>query len=137
MTVHRQHNNLFVALVTNRGKITEAALNQTPGGVIQLTPAQLYALVDDVAVADPDEWARRFDPRGAIEQHLRQVADYLKERSEVNRRMAEQGPNRDYFHTLADALDLGVTACMEEIESLYDEQNPTQAVNGSLNRRNR
>lgn len=141
MTVHRQHDDLFVALTTNGGTITRADLRQDRPGlgvdVIEISPTQLYALVDDVAVADPETWAKKFPQEEEAERALRRVAVYFKERARVNRIAAAGSTTtsgRLHYSTMADAFDLAVTAVMEEIEALYptvpDEiTDPTQALN--------
>jgi hypothetical protein len=142
MDFERAYHGLHVVLTRDRaGRITTGTLEQ--GGdetdtvermgpeQINLTRDQLYALVDWVAVADPDEWARRFPQQEEAERALRRVADYLRTRAENNRRFAANA----YFRGEADAFDISVTRVMEEIEALYPEVDPTQAVNHSLNRR--
>ena len=140
MSFKRQHGDLSVRLVRHQlnGRIIKADLQQHDPTLemLQLTAAQLYALVDDVAVADPDEWARRFPPQEETELALRRVADYFRERARVNRQMSE---NNVYVRTVADTFDLALTRVMEEIESLYPDgpENGAEAVNGSLNRHDR
>lgn len=116
MRLERQHNDLDVTLTRNReGRIIKADLIQDGGPLpddhLQLTPDQLYALVDDVAVADPERWESRFPTEADTEVVLRRVADYFRERAQVNR---DRGLNLG-----ADIFDLAVTRVMEEIEGLY------------------
>lgn len=142
MTFTRDHQDLHVRLTQDKdGHIAEVALHQE-GDLTYLNPFQLYALVDDVAVADPDEWSRRFDPRGPTELALRRVADYFRGRAKANREAAKWtvgGPGHGRLNTMADTFDLAVTRVMEEIEALYPNEvtDPTTAVNDSLNRRQR
>ena len=129
MTFERKHGNLEVELYRDQdGRITKTDLLQKEWDEytdhIQLTPAQLYALVDDVAVADPDEWARRF-PIQQVEAELalRRVADYFRERAKVNRNIGTVAGSKQNVHvqTMADTFDLAVTTVMEEIEALYPD----------------
>lgn len=95
------------------GGILKADLVQDEFGYdcLQLTPDQLYGLVDGVAVADPEEWSRRFDPKDAIEQHLLRLVTYFEERAQANRRVRQ--------HTVADTFDLAATRVREEIKELH------------------
>jgi hypothetical protein len=140
MSFERQHDDLNVVLTRSRntGEILKADLVQPEDAVqewearVQLTKAQLYALVDDVAVADPEEWSRRFPPEDAAELALRRVADYCRARAKANRAI---GNVRGL--TLGDGFDLAATRALEEIEALYGPGvlDPTTAVNDNLNRR--
>lgn len=145
MSFERQHQDLHVTLTRDRaGSIVKADLEQGepapsvgPVESIQLTPYQLYALVDDVAVADPNEWSRRFDPRGPTELALRRVADYCRTKGKEYLDLAgpAKDPIRARYINLAEGMRQAMMQTLLEIEALYPEQNPTQAVNDSLNRR--
>lgn len=142
MTFERKHDDLTVRLRRDQdGRIDRARFIQVGSadtyGTLELTPPQLYALVDDMAVADPDEWARRFPHQDETELALRRVADHFRERAKRNRQVG-------FGHALvmAETFDLAVTRVMEEIEGLYgpdvlDPTDATELVQSSLNRRNR
>jgi hypothetical protein len=127
----RKHQDLHVKLRRDRdGRIDRARLVQHGSvdtfGTLELTKAQLYALVDDVAVADPEEWSRRFDPRGPIELALRRVADYFQRRVEANRdaeERASQLGSQLKFSAMANAFDQAKDAVQVEIETLYPDEN--------------
>jgi hypothetical protein len=118
MTFNRQHNDLFVVLTRDRdGRIVKADLRwPVPPDtevMLRLYRDQLYALIDDVAVADPDTWTKRFPPQEETEQALRRVADYFKDRAKVNRQIGQR--------TVANTFDLALTRTEEEIEDLYKD----------------
>jgi len=131
MTLERQHGDLNVVLIHDRdGNITKAELTQPEDRVhhrdhLQLTADQLYALVDDVAVADPDTWSMRYPYQEVAELALRRIADYFRERAKTSRMLADdaQADGWGYFNTVADTFDAVAARCLEEIEVLYPPVN--------------
>jgi hypothetical protein len=117
----RQHGKLTVTIYQYgaTGQILTSFLEKDEDR-IQLSTGQLYALVDDVAVADPEEWAKRFDPRDAIERHLRRVADYFQERAVAHEAAADMASDetRIRWRGMEDAFAVARTRVLEEIESL-------------------
>ena len=129
MSFERQHGDLYVTIFRRRrdGDITHLYLNQDEEQV-QLTPAQVYALVDDVAVADPDEWARRFPPEDAAELALRRVADYCRTKGKEYLDLAgpAKDPLRARYLNLAEGLRQAMMQALQEIEALYRDTGPTR-----------
>lgn len=126
MTFVRHHGDVHVIIDRDvNGRVTAVYLARGENGSglipesIDLSAEQAYAVADDIGVADPDTWAKRFPHQEEAELALRRVADYLKERAEANRQHQQ---NNDYFRTVAETFDLAVTAVLEEIENIYKEE---------------